>query len=129
MGLRRYSRGERKRVRAPFPGGPVAEVLVGTGEDWSMGVAHVVIPAGGGMPEHAHGSSAAMVFPLDRPVVIVDVAERTELEAGPGDVITIPVGDLVEVHNRGDAEATIAVVFDPPDFTSQLESWPVDEDL
>lgn len=128
MGLRSFRAGERKRVRAPFPGGPGAEVLIGTEDDWSMGVALVVIPAGGGMPEHEHGSSAAMLFPLDQPVVIVDVGEQAELEAGPGDVVTIPVGDLVEVHNRGEEEATIAVVFSPPDFTRQLDRWPVDED-
>lgn len=88
----------------------------------------MVIPAGGGMSEHDHGTSAAMVLPLDQPVVIEDVGERVEYEVGPGAIVTIPIGDLVEVHNRGDTEATIAVVFNPPDFTRQLESWPVDED-
>jgi hypothetical protein len=128
MGLRRFRTGERKLGRAPFPGGPGAEVLVGTEDDWPMGVAHVVIPAGGGMPEHEHGSSAAMVLPLDQPVVMVDVNEPAELEARPGDVVTIPVADLVEVRNRGEADTTIAAVFNPPEFTRQLDSRRVDED-
>ncbi len=127
MGLRSFRAGERKRVRAPFPGGPGAEVLVGTEDDWPMGVAHVVIPAGGGMPEHDHGSSAAMVLPLDRPLVMIDVNEQREIEVGPGEVVTIPIGDLVEVQNRGEEDATIAVIFNPPDFTRQLDSWPIDE--
>lgn len=76
------------------------------------------------MPEHDHGSSAAMVLPLDQPVVMVDAREGVELEVGPGEVVTIPIGDLVEVWNRGEAEATIAVVFNPPDFIHQLDSWP-----
>jgi quercetin dioxygenase-like cupin family protein len=128
MGLRSFRAGERKRVKAPFPGGPGAEVLIGTEDDWPMGVAHVVIPAGGGMSEHDHGASAAMVLPLDQPVVIEDVGERVEHAVGPGAIVTIPIGDLVKVHNVGEADATIAVVFNPPDFTRQLESWPVDED-
>lgn len=128
MALRVFKAGEGKRFRAPVPGGPEAVVLIGTEDDWPMGVAHVVIPAGGGMPEHEHGSSAAMVLPLDRPVVMVDVQEGAELEIGPGEVATIPIGDLVEVRNRGDAVATIAVVFNPPDFIRQLESWPAGAD-
>jgi quercetin dioxygenase-like cupin family protein len=102
--------------------------MIGVDDDWSMGVARVVIPAGGGMPEHEHGSSEAMVLPLDHPVAIVDVAAKTEFGVGPGDVVTIPIGDLVEVHNRGEADATIAVMFNPPDFTRQLQGWPADED-
>jgi quercetin dioxygenase-like cupin family protein len=128
MGLRSFSAGERKRVRAPFPDGPTAEVLIGTGDDWPMGFALVSIPAGGRMPQHDHGSSAAMVIPMDEPVVIVDLGEGAEFEIARRQVVTIPIGDLVEVYNRGEADATIAVVFDPPDFTSQLDSWPVDED-
>jgi quercetin dioxygenase-like cupin family protein len=128
MGLRHFRAGESKRVRAPFSGGPGAEVLIGADDGWPMGVARVTIPAGGGMSEHEHGSSAAMVMALDQPVLIVDVAEQKELDVKAGDVVTIPIGDLVEVHNRGGSEATIAVVFNPPDFTSRLDSWPVDED-
>jgi quercetin dioxygenase-like cupin family protein len=128
MGLRIFKAGDAKRFRAPVPGGPSAEVLIGTDDDWPMGVAHVVIPAGGGMPAHDHGSSAAMVLPLDNPVVLVDAGKGEEFEVGPGAVVTIPIGNLVEVHNRGGAEAAIAVVFNPPDFTRQLGGWPVDED-
>ncbi|MCB0829107.1 MAG: cupin domain-containing protein [Solirubrobacterales bacterium] len=128
MGLRRFRAGDGRRVKAMVPNGPSAEVLIGTGDDWPMGVAHVVVPPGGGMPRHNHGSSAAMVVPLDGPVVISDADDDAELEVGPGGVVTIPVGALVEVHNRGEAAVAIMVVFDPPDFTRQLESWPVDED-
>ena len=79
------------------------------------------------MPEHDHGDSAALVIPLERAVVIVDVADGRELEVSPGSVVTIPAGDLAEVRNPADLDAPIMVVFDPPDFTSQLDSWPVDE--
>lgn len=127
MALKKFAVGDRKRVRAPMPKGPSAEVLVGTDDDWPMGVAYVVVPAGGGMPEHNHGASAAMVIPLERSVVIVDVTEGSEFEAAPGSVVTIPVGNLAEVRNTADVDAPIMVVFDPPDFTSQLDSWPVDE--
>lgn len=128
MGLRSFKAGDRTRVRAPLPGGPEAVVLIGIDDNWPMGVAHVVIPPGGGMPEHDHGSSAAMVLPLDQPVVMVEAREGAELEVGPGEVVTIPIGDLVEVRNRGEAQATIAVIFNPPDFTHQLDSWPAAED-
>jgi quercetin dioxygenase-like cupin family protein len=110
-----------------MPNGPGAEVLIGTEDDWPMGVAHVVVPAGGGMPEHDHGASAAMVIALEQPVVIVDVAEGREFEVEPGAVLTIPAGNLAEVRNPADVDVAIMVVFDPPDFTSQLNSWPVDE--
>lgn len=127
MALKQFAVGDGKRVRAPISNGPTAEVLIGADQDWPMGVAHVVIPAGGGMPEHEHGDSAAMVIPLERPVVIVDVAEGREFEVSPRSVVAIPVGDLAEVRNPADVDAPIMVVFDPPDFTRQLNSWPVDE--
>jgi quercetin dioxygenase-like cupin family protein len=127
MELHKYSQGESRRVRAPFPGGPSAEVLIGADGDWPLGVAIVTIPAGGGMPEHDHGSSRAMVLPLDGEVVMVDAERGSEHVASPGSVVTIPVGKRVEVRNDGSDDVSIQVVFDPPDFTRQLEAWPADE--
>jgi quercetin dioxygenase-like cupin family protein len=127
MELNKYSQGEKRQVRAPFPGGPVAEVLIGADGDWPLGVAIVTIPAGGGMPEHDHGSSRAMVLPLDGEVVMVDVEGGSEHTASPGNVVTIPIGARVEVRNDGGRDVSIQVVFDPADFTRQIEAWPVDE--
>ncbi len=127
MALRHFKTGG-KRVRAMVPGGPSAEVLIGTGDDWPMGVARVVIPPGGGMPEHDHSSSAALLVPLDAPVTLVDAEGTDRFDVAVGSVATIPIGQRVEVLNEGSVEASVMVVFDPPDFTRQLDSWPSDSD-
>jgi hypothetical protein len=46
------------RRRAPIPGGPTA-ALTPAGSSSQVAAVHVEIPAGGGMPEHAHGASTA----------------------------------------------------------------------
>ena len=51
--------------RAPVPDGPAAELLVDEqAGDGQLSAAHVRIPPGGSMPEHAHGESTALVVPL-----------------------------------------------------------------
>lgn len=130
MGLRRFSAGGNggKRVRAIAEGGPSAEVLVGLKDHWPMGVAHVVLPAGGGMPEHDHSSSSTMLIPIEGTVTLIDAEGDGILELEPGSVATIPIGHRVAISNPGGSEAKLMVVFDPPDFTRQLESWPPDVD-
>lgn len=108
--------------QAPIEGGPSVKPLVGVGDGWSVGAVEVTVPAGGGMPNHAHGPSATTFIPLEGEVHLV--ADGTAHVMTPGTLATIPVGDEVAVENRGDAPVRILVVFDPPDFAAGLASWP-----
>lgn len=52
--------------RAPFPDGPVVEILTDTGAGHrQLAAVRVEIPAGGSMPEHDHGESETLVVPLE----------------------------------------------------------------
>jgi len=126
MGLHQFSAGANggKRVRAILDGGPTAEVLIGLKDHWPMGVAHVVLPPGGGMPEHDHSSSAALLIPIEGRVTLVDAEGEGSFDLEAGSVATIPVGHRVSIANPGETDAKLMVVFDPPDFTKQLDSWP-----
>lgn len=130
MGLHQFSvgDGDGKRVRAIVQGGPTAEVLIGLKDHWPMGVAHVVLPAGGGMPEHDHSSSATLLIPIEGSVTLVDAEAQGSFDLAPGSVATIPIGHRVSIVNPGKIDAKLMVVFDPPDFTKQLDSWPPDVD-
>lgn len=93
-----------------------------------MGVAHVILPAGGGMPEHDHSSSATLLIPIEGSVTLVDAEGEGSFDLDPGSVATIPIGHRVSLVNPGERDAKLMVVFDPPDFTKQLDSWPRDSE-
>lgn len=115
---------------APVEGGPRAEVLVGPGvraRGGNLGVARVVVPPGGGMPEHEHGESEAVVVPQSGRIVVGGREGRETLE--PGAVALIGVGERVSLKNPSSSEpAELLAFFSPPGFVGALESWPAAEE-
>ncbi|MCA3748806.1 MAG: cupin domain-containing protein [Rubrobacter sp.] len=104
---------------APVEGGPKAEVLA-AGENLSM--ARVVLPPGGGMPEHDHGESEALVVVRSGRVVLRSGEREEELEAGAAALLG--VGERVALTNPSSEEAHLLAVFSPPGFVRNLEGWP-----
>lgn len=112
---------------APMEGGPRVEVLVGEGdtEGANLSVAHVLVPPGGGMPEHEHGESEAVVVAQSGRVEIEvrGGARRETLE--PGKMALIGVGERVTLENPSSSEpASLLVFFAPSDFVKAFGSWP-----
>ena len=109
--------------QAPIPNGPVAEVLVdeqaGAGQ---LGVAHVTIPPGGGMPEHAHGESTVLVVPLAGELLIA-TGEHHE-KVTPGVVVLLDHGERVRLANETSEPLSLLAVFAPAGFVRALASWP-----
>lgn len=112
---------------APVEGGPRVEVLVGEGntEGANLSVAHVLMPPGGGMPEHDHGESEAVVV-VQSGRVEIEVrggAGRETLE--PGTMALIGVGERVSLENPSPSEpASLLAFFAPPGFVRTFASWP-----
>jgi len=104
---------------APVEGGPRVEVLA-AGENLSA--ARVVLPPGGGMPEHDHGESEAMVVVRSGRVALRSGEREEELEAGA--VSLLGVGERVALRNASQEEAHLLAVFSPPGFVRNLEAWP-----
>lgn len=73
--------GEGPARSAPVEYGPEAEVLVG-GDGERLAVARVVVPPGGGMPEHDHGESEAMVLCQDGRIRLREGGREETLEPG-----------------------------------------------
>src|SRR5450759_3632490 len=86
--------------RAPFPHGPIAEVLVdehaGAGQP---AAAYVTVPPGGGMPDHAHGEPTALVVPLTGELLISG--------SGAAHQGKVTVGVVVLLDQGGAAPASI----------------------
>jgi quercetin dioxygenase-like cupin family protein len=123
MSVRRVAAGDGVLRRPPIEGAPIAEVLVGGDGEWPVAVLHVRVPAGGGMPEHDHGSSETLVTPVAGAVRITAAGDVLALE--PGAVATIPKGERVRLENASDEEeAIVLVVLSPPDFAAQVRGWP-----
>ncbi len=110
---------------APVEGGPRAEVLLG-GEGERLAAARVVLPPGGGMPEHDHGESEALVVCQGGEVLLRSGEREAVLEAGK--MALLGVGEKVSVGNTSATEpATLLAFFAPPEFVGILGSWPVAE--
>lgn len=111
-------------VRAvPVEGGPRAEVLLGEGGE-RLAVARVVVPPGGGMPEHDHGESEALVVCWEGRVNL-RAAEREET-LDEGKMALVGIGEKVSVENpSASASATLMAFFAPPGFVATLGAWPV----
>ena len=122
--MRLVRMGEGEAHAAPVEGGPVAELLVGGEEGGRLGVARVVVPPGGGMPEHEHGESEALVLPQEGRVVIRGEDGR-EQTLDPGTMALIGVGERVSLTNpSGSEEAVLLAFFAPSAFVRTLASWP-----
>lgn len=113
------------RRRPPVPGAPLAEVVLGAADDAPVGLVHVSVPPGGGMPEHDHGPSTIVLVPLTGTAQLIDVADGERvLELEHGAVTTIPVGRRVRLHNPGSDPADLLVIVSPPDFARRIAQWP-----
>lgn len=111
---------------APIEGGPRAEVLLG-GESERLAAARVVLLPGGGMPEHDHGESEALVV-CQSGEVLLRSGEWEEI-LDEGKMALIGIGEKVSVENPSASEqATLLAFFAPPEFVGTLGSWPVAEE-
>lgn len=109
--------------RAPFPKGPSAEVLVDEqSANGQLAAAYVTIPAGGTMPEHAHGESIALVVPFTGELLIR--SGRHEERVARGVVVLLDQGERVSVSNETSQPASLLGVFAPAGFIGTLVSWP-----
>lgn len=109
--------------QAPLPGGPTAEVLFDDeAAAGQLGVAHVQIPPGGGMPEHAHGDSVALLVPLTGEVVIAGGDQQERVAQGV--VVLIDRGERVRLANETSESVSALAVFVPAGFVRALSSWP-----
>lgn len=109
--------------QAPFPNGPTAQVLIDEqSADGQLAAAHVTIPAGGNMPEHAHGDSTALVVPLTGELVIRS-GQHTE-KVAPGVVVLLDQGERVSLSNETSQPVSMLGVFAPAGFIGTLTSWP-----
>ena len=109
--------------QAPFPDGPAAEVLVdeqvGGGQ---LAAAHVTIPPGGAMPDHAHGESTALVVPLTGELLIASGQHQEQVTQGV--VVLLDHRERVRLANETNEPVTLLAVFAPAGFVRALSSWP-----
>jgi len=128
MGVQQIAIGSGALRRSPVPGGPLAEVLLGAGDDAPVGVVSVTVAPGGAMPEHDHGPSAVVLIALAGGAQVVDVADGERVvPLTPGTITTIAVGRRVRLQNPGPDDARLLVVVSPPDFARGLAAWPAAE--
>lgn len=100
------------RRRAPLPGGPIATPLIPAGASGQVAVVHIEIPAGGGMPEHDHGSSEIVLIPLSGSFDIHHDGQVRSVSAGT--TVHIGTGERVRLANPGSESATVMVLASPP---------------
>jgi quercetin dioxygenase-like cupin family protein len=113
---------------APVEGGPTVEVLIGEGptEGGKLATARVTVPPGGGMPEHDHGESEALVVVQSGRVVIREGGREETLASGM--MASIAVGERVSLENPSFSEpASLLAFFAPPGFARTFEAWPSGE--
>ena len=110
--------------RPPVEGGPEVELLVGGGEADAQGLAaaHITIPPGGGMPEHDHGESAALLAVQRGRITMRSGDDERALPVGT--LAVIGAGERVSVSNPDGRAAVLLAVFAPPAFGSRVASWP-----
>ena len=110
------------RLRAPIPGGPTAAPLIPTSASDQVAVIHVEIPAGGGMPEHDHGTSQIVLIPLSGSIEVRHDNKARILSAGMAAYIA--TGERVSLANPGPEPASLMVIASPPQFAERLAAWP-----
>lgn len=109
--------------QAPHPHEPTAKVLIDDqAAAGQLGVAHVWVPPGGGVPEHAHGDSVALLAPLSGELLIT-CADRQENVAS-GVVVLLDRGERVRLTNETNETASALAVFAPAGSVRALSSWP-----
>ena len=110
------------RRSAPIPDGPTVAPLIPAGMSDRVAVVHMEIPAGGGLPEHAHGASEIVLVPLSGCVEVRRGSRERVLATGCA--AHIATGERVSLSNPGPEAATLMVVASPPEFAEHLASWP-----
>lgn len=108
--------------RPPIERAPEVELLLGDGESDALAAAHISIPPGGGMPEHDHGDSAAVVAVQKGRVILRSGGEERILAAGT--LAVIEIGERVSLENADAKEASLLAFFTPPTFAGTVASWP-----
>lgn len=108
--------------RAPIPAGPTVRPLLGTDGGAPVAVLHITLPVGGRLPEHDHGPSHVVLFPLRGRIRLHH--DGTDHDLGPGTVTHIGVGERVSLANQGLDPVELVVVASPPDFAAALSAWP-----
>ncbi|NMH97297.1 cupin domain-containing protein [Pseudonocardia acidicola] len=108
--------------RAPIPDGPTVRPLLASDSGAPVAVLHVTLPAGGRLPEHDHGPSHVVLFPLQGQVRLH--YDGNDHDLGPGTATHIRVGERVSLANPGPDPAELLVVAAPPDFAAALSAWP-----
>lgn len=109
--------------RAPLPLGPSVEILVDEQDNaGQIAAAHLTIPAGGGMPEHTHGDSAALLIMLDGELRIRSGDREDTLV--PGTLVYVARGERIGLANGAGRPATVLAVFAPADFIRTPTRWP-----
>src|SRR5664280_2794977 len=118
--------------RAPFPHGPIAEVLVdehaGAGQP---AAAYVTVPPGGGMPDHAHGEPTALVVPLTGELLISGSGAAHQGKVTVGVVVLLDQGGAAPRVSTGSARTTSGSPKPPAaaaaarsSTSSRSNSWP-----
>lgn len=121
--MRVFTTGSGPVHQAPFPNGPTAQVLVGEqSASGQLAAAYVTIPAGGNMPEHAHGESTALVVPLTGELLIR--SGQHEEKVAPGVVVLLDQGERVCLSNETSQPVSMLGVFAPAGFIGAVASWP-----
>ena len=109
--------------QAPLPLGPSVEILVDDEESGGeLAAAHLTIPAGGGMPEHTHGDSIALLVMLDGELRIRGGDREDTLV--PGTLVYVARGERIGLANGSGRPATLLAVFTPADFIRTPTRWP-----
>ena len=108
--------------RAPLPLGPSVEILVDDQDSAELAAAHLTVPAGGGMPEHTHGVSAALLVMLDGELRIRGGGREATLV--PGTLVYVARGERIGLANGSGRPATLLAVFAPADFIRTPTRWP-----
>ena len=108
--------------RAPLPLGPSVEILVDDQDGAELAAAHLTVPAGGGMPEHTHGESAALLVMLDGELRIRGGGREATLV--PGTLVYVARGERIGLANGSGRPATLLAVFAPADFIRTPTRWP-----
>ncbi len=121
MELVKHAEGLRRQPRVP--NAPTVTVILGGNEDGpSLGLVHVHVPPGGGMPAHRHNGSDVILTPTAGMVRIIKDEETVEVHVG--DSVLIGRDEKVALMNPGDSAAEVIVAAGPAHFVAGIRGWP-----
>lgn len=93
--------------------GVVNRLLTGRirGDVDEVSIWHGHLSPGGGSDLHVHDQSVQIYVAVTGTIEVSDGGEPVEL--GPGDTAIIPAGEVHDVHNRTEEDATLLVISAP----------------